>query len=72
MELEKCPFCGENNASLLYFNVEEQETYCIDTDEELDSKNIVGYVHCDGCDIDFYADITLTPREVMEKWNSRV
>lgn len=26
VELEKCPFCGENNISLLYFNVYEQET----------------------------------------------
>lgn len=71
MELEKCPFCGGKNARLIYWNYDMQETYCIDTDEELDSKNIVGYVHCYGCDIDFYGDTTLTPREVMKKWNRR-
>lgn len=49
-----------------------QETYCIDTDEELDSREIVGYVHCYGCDIDFYGDTTLTQREVMKKWNRSV
>lgn len=70
-KLKSCPFCKQNEVQLIYLNPETQETCRIDTDEELDSRSIVAYVHCYECDIDFYADSTATPREVMEKWNRR-
>ena len=70
VKLEICPFCGGNKVSLLYFNGDERETYCIDTDEDLDSNSIYAYVHCYECDIDFFFDGT--PREVMDRWNNRV
>lgn len=70
-ELKICPFCRENKARHVYWDVITQEMKYVDTDEELDREDILAYVHCFGCDIDFWADSEITPREVVKKWNNR-
>lgn len=69
MELKPCPFCGEDEARLVYVN-EENETVCVDSEEELNATDILAFIHCYGCDMDYMSN-TDKPLEVMEAWNRR-
>lgn len=69
MTLKSCPFCGEDKAMLVYIN-EEGKTVCVDSDEELNAPDILAFIHCYGCDMD-YMPCTDRPKEVIEAWNCR-
>lgn len=69
IELKPCPFCGEDKARLVYIN-EESETVCVDSEEELNAPDILGFIHCYGCDMDYMPNTNILV-EVMEAWNRR-
>lgn len=67
----RCPFCGAKKAQLIYYNAIYEDVCCVDSDEELDDATISPYVHCYECGVEAYCTMAKTPREVLERWNTR-
>lgn len=68
IKLKPCPFCGEKNVRLMSNEFDATFPYCVNSEEELDTKYC--YVHCYGCDMDYMPDSDVA-RDVMKAWNKR-
>lgn len=67
-DLKLCPFCGKE-VRLMYCE-EDGTTSCVDGDEEEMESQTPAFIHCYGCDMDYFpADDN--PVKVMELWNER-
>ena len=69
IELKHCPFCGE--IPRLMYCEEDGSTSCVDGDEEEMEQQTPAFIHCYGCDMDYFPS-TDKPIEVSEQWNERV
>lgn len=67
-ELKPCPFC-DGEARLMYCE-EDGTTSCVDGDEEEMEYQTPAFVHCYGCDMDYFPDSD-NPIEVAGAWNRR-
>lgn len=69
IELKPCPFCG-GEAKLMSAG-DDGNPYCVEIIDETDEGYVKHtYIHCYGCDMDFYSD-TNTPKEMIDWWDRR-
>ena len=67
-ELKPCPFCGKM-PRLMYVE-EDGSTSCVDGYEDEIEFQSPAFVHCYGCDMDYFPDSD-NPIEVAKAWNRR-
>lgn len=68
IELEPCPFCGQNKARLVRVNAGELRY--VRYEEELKDESIYSYIHCYHCNVDFSSD-DIDGIKMVKIWNRR-
>ena len=70
-ELKPCPFCGDKNIRMVYWDEEEQNEKAIENIEEEQNENLYPVIRCYGCDIEFFGGIPIKIPELKAMWNRR-
>lgn len=55
---------------LVYQDQESGKIKFIDSEEELENKDLYAYIHCYGCDIDILPNVSDKPQDIMRAWNN--
>ena len=70
-ELKPCPFCGDKNIRMVYWDEENQNEKVIEDIEEEQNENLYPVIRCYDCDIQFFGGVPISGYELIEAWNRR-